>query len=349
MFFSKHAIIAFVATSAIASFCADAKECVSPKNFVCHPTTTPPTLDGDLGDWSDDHANAAVTSSLTAAMGAMPYEAGDLSMRCVYDESRIYFAFEVPGAYRFDPNDDHKCASISTMMQVGPDATFFMMGGCPLAMGPNECDAVPGECDDHLVDIGGHWELKTTQMGVEYGVDLESGTGNDPIANKDDEYAVGAYCRFDDDDDLAANEWAAAWSHTNPILDADAAASAYRATSNSNDKYIFEMSRLLKTASTKTDAQLEAGQTIGFGVAYWDPNFSEDAGWNAPSHYVTGCSQSWINLILATEDVDLDNLGESNAATDKEVKVAGSSPASSVSTMLGLFAVAAATFVTVFF
>ena len=162
-------------------------------------------------------------------------------------------------------------------------------------------------------------------------------------------YAVGAYCRFDDDDDLAANEWAAAWSHTNPILDADAAASAYRATSNSNDKYIFEMSRLLKTASTKTDAQLEAGQTIGFGVAYWDPNFSEDAGWNAPSHYVTGCSQSWINLILATEDVDLDNLGESNAATDKEVKVAGSSPASSVSTMLGLFAVAAATFVTVFF
>ena len=54
-------------------------------------------------------------------------------------------------------------------------------------MGPNECDGVPGECDNHLVDIGGHWELKTTQMGVEYGVDLESGTGNDPIANKDDE------------------------------------------------------------------------------------------------------------------------------------------------------------------
>ena len=62
-----------------------------------------------------------------------------------------------------------------------------MMGGCPLAMGPNECEGVPGECDNHLVDIGGHWELKTTRMGVEYGVDVESGTGNDPIANKDDE------------------------------------------------------------------------------------------------------------------------------------------------------------------
>lgn len=54
-------------------------------------------------------------------------------------------------------------------------------------MGPDKCDVVPGECDGHLVDIGGHWELKTTLMGVTYGVDLESGTGNDPIANKDDE------------------------------------------------------------------------------------------------------------------------------------------------------------------
>jgi len=61
------------------------------------------------------------------------------------------------------------------------------MGGCPLAMGEPECDSVPEECETHLVDIGGHWELSTTEMGVEYGVDLESGTGNDPIANKDDE------------------------------------------------------------------------------------------------------------------------------------------------------------------
>ena len=70
------------------------------------------------------------------------------------------------------------CASISE---------DFNMGGCPLAMGPDKCDVVPGGCESHLVDIGGHWELKTTQMGVTYGVDLETGTGNDPIANKDDE------------------------------------------------------------------------------------------------------------------------------------------------------------------
>lgn len=188
------------------------------------------------------------------------------------------------------------------------------MGGCPLAMGPDKCDVVPGECDSHLVDIGGHWELKTTQMGVSYGVDLESGTGNDPIANKDDEYAVGSYCRKDDDDALAANEWAAAWSHTNPpSMPYEAAtAGAYSPTSDPSDMYVFEMSRLLQTASTKTDAQLEAGQTIGFGVGYWDPNFTEEFGWNAPSHYVTGCSQNWMDLILATDDMDLDTSASSS-------------------------------------
>lgn len=127
MFFSTHAIAAAAASLAFASSIAVVNaeaSCTSPKTFICHPTTTPPTLDGDLSDWSD-HADAAVTSSLTAAMGAMPYGAGDLTMRCVYDDTRIYFAFEVPGAYRFDPDDDHKCASISTMMQVGPDATFL--------------------------------------------------------------------------------------------------------------------------------------------------------------------------------------------------------------------------------
>jgi hypothetical protein len=54
-------------------------------------------------------------------------------------------------------------------------------------MAEPECNSVPEECETHLVDIGGHWELSTTEMGVEYGVNLESGTGNDPIANKDDE------------------------------------------------------------------------------------------------------------------------------------------------------------------
>ena len=94
-----------------------------------------------------------------------------------------------------------------------------------------------------------------------------------------------------------------------------ATASAYSPTSDPSDKYVFEMSRLLKTNSTKTDAQLEAGQTIGFGVGYWDPNFTEDFGWNAASHYVTGCSQKWMDLILATDDMDLNTSATSASSS----------------------------------
>lgn len=103
-------------------------------------------------------------------------------------------------------------------------------------------------------------------------------------------------------------------------------------TSSPDDKYIFEMSRLLKTASTRTDAQLEAGQTIGFGVAFWDPNIFE-AGWNAPSHYVTGCSQNWIDLILATDGMDIGG--------DAEKEDGGTSSGSIISALLGLAAVTA--------
>jgi len=125
MYFPNFSIVAIAAAAAMVSDAA-AADCSSPKKFICHPTTTPPTLDGDLSDWSD-HPEPAATSSLTAAMGGMMYEAGDLTMKCVYDESHIYFAFQVPGAYRFDPSDDHFCASISTMMQVGADATCKYM------------------------------------------------------------------------------------------------------------------------------------------------------------------------------------------------------------------------------
>jgi hypothetical protein len=106
-------------------------------------------------------------------------------------------------------------------------------------------------------------------------------------------------------------------------------------TSSPDDKYIFEMSRLLKTASTRTDAQLEAGQTIGFGVAFWDPNIFE-AGWNAPSHYVTGCSQNWIDLILATDDMDVGG--------DADEGDVGTSSGSVISALLGLAVIAVSTY-----
>lgn len=96
-----------------------------------------------------------------------------------------------------------------------------------------------------------------------YGINTKNATGADEVYNKADEYAVAPTCRFADNDATAGNEWAGAWSHTDP-------------TDGANGTYIFELSRLLSTKSTETDVQLEAGGTYSFGFAFWDPNESTD-------------------------------------------------------------------------
>ena len=123
------------------------------------------------------------------------------------------------------------------------------MGNCPHAA--ISCADDPSLCADYKVDIGGHWEMRRTEMGVKYGINEAAGDGN--IAN---EYAYSPYCHGDDNDPDASNEWQGAWIHTSPI-------------EGDLGTYIFEMSRSLKTASSVTDAQLEVGEAIDFGFAYW--------------------------------------------------------------------------------
>lgn len=325
MIFPKHSLsLALLMLGAFPSTASGEEQCVSPPSVTCSRTTTPPTLDGDLGDWSD--VTGGIETPITAALGATPYEPGNLGIRCTYDETRIYFAFEVPGSYRFDSEDNHKAASISTMMKMGADATYFMMGGCPHAMN-GECDTTPGvvpdKCTDYLVDIGGHWELRTTEMGTAYPINVADGTGDDAVANKDDEFAVSPYCRFDDAGPDAGNEWAGAWSHTvpsSPEVTKRSSPTTATSTIGTDGTYVFEMSRLLQTESTATDAQLEAGETYGFGVAYWDPNENEETGWTDAGHFVTGCSKDWIDLVLD----DGDGTGTNN---DEKATTSGASGA----------------------
>ena len=94
------------------------------------------------------------------------------------------------------------------------------------------------------------------------------------------------YCRPDDDDALAANDWSGAWSHSNPV-------------EGEAGVYTFEISRTLTTASTTSDAQMAPGNTYDFGIAWWDP-FETEFGWTAAGHYLTGCSAD-----VSTMNVDL--------------------------------------------
>jgi len=283
-------------TSSIALFAALAASTISSgfsqdcgATWTCRPTTTAPTLDADHSEWADVKGIATDMLMITGE----EYAGGQASYKCMYDDEKIYFALEIPGEYRFNATDNKQCAAIATMMKIGPDASYINMGACPDAFA-GCADGVPASCDSYRVDIGAHWELSGTEQGVEYGVsiaDVEGVTtrsGNDLIANKDDEYAVSPYCRFDDDDAAAGNEWAGAWLHTNPV---DGEFGTYK----------YELSRLLTTESTTTDGQFVAGQTFEFGVALWDP-FQTEAGWTEIGHYVTGCGTKWINLELAVDD-----------------------------------------------
>ena len=93
--------------------------------------------------------------------------------------------------------------------------------------------------------------MRKSQMGVKYGINQSTGTGN-----ISDEYAYSPYCHGDDNDSLAGMEWEGVWIHTSPM-------------EGNDGTYIFEMSRSLKTASTVTDAQLAVGEAIDFGFSYW--------------------------------------------------------------------------------
>lgn len=278
--------------------------------WKCHSTSTPPVLDADHSDWESVEA---FTTSLVSTLG-VEYDAGQATYKCLYDSENIYFAMEIPGEYGFNTTDNHHCAAIGTMFKVGAKAEYVNMGNCPDAMG-GCADGVPDTCTDYLVDIGAHWELKDTEQNTLYGLASSSssrqgGTGNDPIANNDDEYAVSPYCRFDDDDANADNEWSGAWAHTNPVQ-------------GEFGTYHFEVSRTLKTASTVSDAQLTPGETVQFGLAFWDPFEVEGSGWTDIGHFVTGCGRNWIDLELVVEGA------ESNEVEDEEVEADDESATSS--------------------
>jgi hypothetical protein len=118
------------------------------------------------------------------------------------------------------------------------------------------------------------------------------------VANKDDEYAVSPYCRLDDDGISAGNEWSGAWSHSSSNVSPQGVSTESGAT---EDMYNFELSRLLTTQSPTTDkAELVAGETYQFGLAYWDPNETAD-GWTDSGHYVTGCATNWLDLVLSQD------------------------------------------------
>ena len=251
-----------------------------PSTLTCLPASISPTLDAELSEW----ASVEGIDTSIYQIGGTEYH-HNVSYKCLYDETNIYFALVIPGDYRFNASVSELCASIATMFKIGSNASYINMGGCPdAAFSCLSNGTVPASCDDYRVDIGSHWELPTTQQNVAYQIAVQDGSGEDPVAGNNDEYAVSPYCRAFDDGAGAGNEWVGAWAHSNP-------------TDGAAGSYTFELSRLLSTKSSSTDLQLVAGKTYSFGIAFWDP-WQTEAGWLDPGHYITGCASEWIDLVL---------------------------------------------------
>jgi hypothetical protein len=267
---------------------AAAETCTSIGSITCVQTESPPTIDASISDWAGVEV---FETPLTGALTSKMYTPGNVKIQCVYDADNIYFLYQIPGKYMFDATDNHKCAALGTMFQKGEEAEMYNMGNCPLSDAVN-CEAVPEGCAPWAVDIL-HWELKTTERATTYLPN--EGSGDDPIANKDDEFAVGPWCRVDDNFGTSpGNEWTGAHDFMTDATDAPV-------EDGTEGHYVFEISRPLTTPGIETDVQLKPGTELGYAVAFWDP-YETDEGWTDLGHVVTGCSKDWIALRLVDEN-----------------------------------------------
>jgi len=77
--------------------------CVNTWKCVRAPSTI--TLDAKLDDWSEVEGIATELRSIVAKT----YQDGNATLKCLYDDTNIYFALEIPGLYQFNATNYHQC------------------------------------------------------------------------------------------------------------------------------------------------------------------------------------------------------------------------------------------------
>ena len=231
------------------------------------------TIDGLIGDWE---GVPGTKITMIQPMSPDNRMVDGLELKVAYDDSNIYVLAIISDDFDYNVTEHHNSAALAVLFAVDEAATPEMGGGAG------------------YVDIW-HWELDTGP-GVVAGFNLLS--GNDPVGNLDDEYALSI---FDRHDDATANELYGSWAHTN------------MSAVGAEGEWIFEMKRPLTTSDTlKQDAQFVIGETAKLSIAYWDADELGEPGvlhgWTAAGHYAT-CRDpatldfSWIDVEL--EPVEL--------------------------------------------
>ncbi len=230
------------------------------------------TIDGQIGDWA---GIPGTTITLMRPLAASQIIEDGLEVRMAYDDSNIYVLIMVTDDYDYNITDHKKSAAIAVLFAIDEDATPEMGGG------------------RGYVDIW-HWELDVGP-GVVTGFNIAS--GNDPVGNNDDEYALSYSERYDDS---IGNELYGAWSHTD------------MSAVGAEGKWIFEFKRALTTSDATQDVQFQTDKTFKMSVGYWDADELGEPGvnngWTAEGHYTTCIDPvafdfSWINVQFKTPEI----------------------------------------------
>lgn len=237
------------------------------------------TVDGDNSDWASI-TGVDVTLSQPDYTGTdfdEPNEVADMSatVKMAMDSSNIYVLYEVDDDYDYDPNDHNFSAALAVM--------FLIDAAAGPHMGADDPDYETGL---GMVDIW-HWELDCDYSVTSGGGD--TGSGDDPDCNLDDEFATDPETREDDGGGDTAN--AAAENSISGIWEHSGRASGV----GTDGTWTFELSRPLQTGDPE-DAQFAAGGTSQMALAYFDADESLE-GWTDTGH-LTSADEGWITVNL---------------------------------------------------
>ncbi|KAK6941107.1 Cytochrome c-552/DMSO reductase-like, hem-binding domain [Dillenia turbinata] len=269
------------------------------------------TVDGHADDWSDvDGFEFSLLPALDPDFDH-EYKAGKMTVKALHDGADVFFMLQVDGDYAYTKGESKKCPSVALMFQIGENASYHNMGGCP--EGTDSC--TNKTCRGHEVDIM-HFSIGTAIPGRLYGgnpVDSKNGNGADSFGHLVDLYAWNPHCRYLDgpgpagNDSSAQNNWKGAWWHSSLIVHSGFVEedSPY-ASDGKKGTYYFEFSRPLRTMDLlQQDAQFTIGLTSKMAVAFWYP--VDKKPWYGSQHYSVGCD--WVPFDIVSSKALLSSLG----------------------------------------
>ena len=224
------------------------------------------------------------------------YPHGDLRIQAFATSHRLYINMQIPGPYHCSAQEFEACPAVAMMFQVGDNATFWDMGGCPPA---KECD--PAACEGHELDVV-QFRIGGTIPGRLYRPQDVVGSNTTQTHAVWDMHATSTFCIRTDTAAPASGDWMASWRHSSLPSQFPHFVEAGDPFGSANEAgmYSFTLHRALLTeGKAREDVQFHAQRVYLFGVAYWYPAGGRP--WKPWVHHAT-CG--WLALRVRPQHVE---------------------------------------------